>query len=186
MSALQHSATVAAWSIRRWLIRLRWPGLLGLALLVFAAGLSAFAIQSTRQRVLALNREAAAMTARLGGRGVAAPPSGRGQLSNFYAFFPLTANLPELLGRVHRSAQQHGLLLEKGEYKLGHEPEFRLARYQVTLPVHGDYADVRGFVNDVLEAVPASALDELTLKRETIDLPQLEARVRFTLFLATE
>jgi hypothetical protein len=187
VSTLRSSTTVVAWTIRRWLIRLRWPGLLGLALLVFAAGLSVFAVQSTRHRVLMLNQEAAAMTARLGGRGAAAgPPSGRGQLSNFYAFFPLTANLPELLGRVHRSAQQHGLLLEKGEYKLGREPDFRLARYQVTLPVQGDYADVRGFVNDVLEAVPASALDELALKRETIDVPQLEARVRFTLFLATE
>jgi len=180
------SATHFAWSVRRRLIRLRWPGLAGLALFAFAAGLAAFAVQSTRHRLLALDREAAALTSRLGGRSATAPSSGRSQLSNFYAFFPLTANLPELLGRVNHAAQQHGLVLEKGDYKLGREADFRLARYQVTLPVQGDYAEVRGFVNDVLEAVPASALDEMTLKRETIDVPQLEARVRFTLFLATE
>ena len=187
MSALQVSAARAGWNVRRWVIRLRWPGLLGVALLAFAIGVSVFAFQSTRRQVLALNQEAASMAARLGGRGATAgPPSGRGQLSNFYAFFPLTANLPELLGRVHHAALQHGLTLEKGEYKLGREADFRLARYQVTLPVQGDYADVRGFVNDVLEAVPASALDEMTMKRETIDLPQLDARVRFTLFLSAE
>ncbi len=75
---------------------------------------------------------------------------------------------------------QNQLLLEKGEYKLSREADFRLARYQVTLPVSGDYARVRGFVNDVLEAVPSAALDELTLKRESVDQPELEARVRFS------
>ena len=56
----------------------------------------------------------------------------------------------------------------------------------MTLPVSGDYTKVRGFVNDVLEAVPSAALDELTLKRESIDMPELESRVRFTLFLGVD
>jgi Tfp pilus assembly protein PilO len=181
------TASRASWTLRRWLIRLRWPGLLGVALLVCAAAVAVFSIQSTRHRLQELNREAAAMASRLGARGTqAAPATGRSQLSNFYAFFPLTANLPELLGRIHRSARQHGLVLEKGEYRLARELDFRLARYQVTLPVRGDYAEVRGFVDDVLEAVPASALDELTMKREGTEQPELEARVRLTLFLATE
>jgi len=181
------TASTASWTLRRWLIRLRWPGLAGLVLLVCAAGVAGFSIQSTRHRLHGLSQEAAAMASRLGARGAGgAPTSGRTQLSNFYAFFPLTVNLPELLGRIHRSARQHGLLLEKGEYRLARELDFRLARYQVTLPVRGDYADVRGFVDDVLDAVPASALDELTMKREGVEQPDLEARVRFTLFLATE
>jgi Tfp pilus assembly protein PilO len=111
--------------------------------------------------------------------------TGRSQLSNFYAFFPLSENVPELLGRVNQSALQHQLMLEKGEYKLSREAEFGLARYQVTLPVRGQYADVRGFVNDVLEAIPSAAVEELTLKRETIDAPELEARVRFVIFLGS-
>jgi Tfp pilus assembly protein PilO len=94
--------------------------------------------------------------------------------------------VPELLGRINRAAVQNQLLLEKGEYKLSREADFRLARYEVTLPVSGDYARVRGFVNDVLEAVPSAALDELTLKRASIDSPDLEARVRFSLFLGAQ
>jgi hypothetical protein len=186
MSA-QASMARATWTVKRSVIRLRWPGLAGVGLLVFTAGLTAVSIQTARQRLQALDGEAARMSARLGNKGVdTAPISGRSQLSNFYAFFPLTENVPELLGRINRSAGQHQLVLEKGEYKLSHEPDFRLARYQVTFPVSGDYTQVRGFVNDVLQAVPSASLEELTLKRESIDQPELEARVRFTLFLGME
>ena len=74
-------------------------------------------------------------------------------------------------------------MLEKGEYRLARETDFRLARYQVTLPIHGDYGALRSFVNDVLETVPSAALEELTMKRDNSEVPQLEGRVRFVLFL---
>ena len=177
----------AAWTVKRASIKLRWPGLAGLGLVLFTAALTTLGIQPERRRLHALNDEVANISSRLGQRGaVNASASGRSQLSNFYAFFPLTENVPELLGRIHRAAMQNQLLLKKGEYKLSREAEFRLARYEVTLPVSGDYARVRGFVNDVLEAVPSAALDELALKRESVDQPELEARVRFSLFLGEE
>ena len=177
----------AEWTLKRALIRLRWPGLSGLALLLFAAGAVGIVIHSGRQRVQALDAEVANLASRLGQRGsLGAAPSGRGQLSNFYAFFPLIENVPELLGRVQRAAQNNRLLLKKGEYKLSREADFRLARYEITLPVSGDYASVRSFVNEVLQAVPSAALDELALKRESAEQPELEARVRFSLFLGEE
>ena len=110
-------------------------------------------------------------------------PTRRSQLSNFYAFFPLTDAVPDILGRIQRAAQRNDLTLARGEYKFTEERDFQLARYQITLPVAGAYSQVRGFVNDVLDAVPAAALEELTLKREAIGEDTLEARVRFTLFL---
>jgi len=176
-----------AWTVKRTLIKLRWPGLAGLGLLVFTAGLTLVTIQSTRERLRGLNEEVAALSARLGQRGTGNPVgSGRSQLSNFYAFFPLIEDVPELLGRIHQAALQNQLLLNKGEYKLSREADFRLARYEVTLPLSGDYSRVRGFVNGVLQAVPSAALDELTLKRESVDQSELEARVRFSLFLGAQ
>jgi hypothetical protein len=41
-------------------------------------------------------------------------------------------------------------------------------------------------LHDVLQAVPSAALEELTLKRESADLPLLEGRVRFVLFLGAQ
>lgn len=186
MSALP-AAQRAAWTAQRAFFKLRWPGFAGLGLLVFAVGLAAVGIESERQRLKDLDGEVETLSSRLGHRGgSSAVTSGRGQLSNFYAFFPLTENLPELLGRIYRAAAQNRLLLKKGEYKLSRDAQFRLARYEVTLPLNGDYASVRGFVNDVLQSVPSAALDELTLKREAVDQPELEARVRFSLFLGEE
>jgi len=183
----QRLTSLGAWTLKRAFIRLRWPGLAGLGLILLTALLTAVSVQSVRQRLQALDEDMAKLGARLGQRGVvSASASGRSQLSNFYAFFPLTENVPELLGRVHRAAVHNQLQLKKGEYKLTREAEFRLARYEVTLPVTGDYARVRGFVNDVLEALPSAALDELALKRESIDQTDLEARVRFSLFLGEE
>ena len=177
----------AAWTVKRALIRLRWPGLAGLGLVLFTAGLTFVAVQPARDRLHGLNDEMASLSSRLGQRGGAsAPASRRSQLSNFYAFFPLTENVPELLGRVYRAANQNQLLLEKGEYKLSREADFHLARYEITVPVSGDYARVRSFVNEVLQTVPSAALDELSLKRESIDRPELEARVRFSLFLGAQ
>lgn len=175
------------WTIRRALLRLRWPGLLGTALLVLAAGFAVFGLRPARERLQALDTQRAELAARAGSPQLQRePPTQRGQLADFYAFFPLTQAVPEMLGKIQRAAQRNDLTLAKGEYKLAEERDFRLARYQVTLPVTGAYSQVRGFVNDVLDAVPAAALEELTLEREAIGDDELEARVRFTLYLDGE
>jgi Tfp pilus assembly protein PilO len=172
------------WTLKRWLIGLHWPGWAGVALLALALSVYAGAIRPGKARLQALEREAAELARQTGGPAQPAERlTGRGQLSNFYAFFPLSEALPDVMARIEKAAQEHDLVLQKGEYRFGREPEFRLARYQMTLPVRGSYADVRGFVNDVLDTVPAMALEELVLKRETVDDPELEAEVRFLLYL---
>jgi Tfp pilus assembly protein PilO len=176
-----------AWTGKRGLIKLRWPGLLGLTLLVFALAFYAFGTAPMRARLAALETQRADLAARIGARGPSTQPTTqRSQLSNFYAFFPLTRALPDLLGSIERAAKSNRLQLDKGEYRLSLEHGFPLARYQVTLPVQGSYGEVRGFVNAVLDAVPAAALEELALKREEIGEPLVEAHVRFVLFLGAE
>src|SRR5690606_26120732 len=83
----------------------------------------------------------------------------RSQLSTFYSFFPSTSELPDLLSRMQRAARDNGLTLERGEYRLIRDAGFALSRYQITYPLRGSYAQVRGFVKDVLDAVPAAALE---------------------------
>jgi hypothetical protein len=176
-----------AWSIKRWLIGLRWSGAAGIALLAAALVLYGTAVRPALERAGALQREAAELSKSLGARGPdAGRVSGRSQLSNFYAFFPLLEQLPDLLGQVQAAAERHDLLLEKGEYRVAQDPGFRLARYQAIFPVRGSYAEVRAFVNEVLEQVPSAALEELVVKRDSIDDPQTQARVRLTFFLGVQ
>ena len=175
------------WTLKRTLIGLRWPGLLGLVLAVLAFGFYVLGVRPLHERAAALESQAKALAAELGTRGpMAPPPTQRSQLSNFYAFFPVIESIPDLLGKVQRAARDNGLRLEKGEYRLSQERGFALARYQVTFPMRGTYPQVRGFVNDVLDALPAAALEDLTLNRESADDPMLEARVRFALFLGAQ
>jgi len=59
----------------------------------------------------------------------------------------------------------------------------KLARYQVTLPVKGSYVQIRQFVDQALIDVPVAALDDINFKREAIGATQLEARIKFTLYV---
>lgn len=175
------------WVIKRALVGLRWTGLAGLILLAVAGALVLAVSRPLLDRLQQLEQEARALSAKTAGPGAKTPPPTQGgQLAGFYAFFPSTPALPDMLARMQRAARDNGLTLERGEYRMVRDAAFALARYQMTLPVRGSYAQVRGFVNDVLDSVPAAALDEMTLKREDVAEPVLEARVRFTLFLGAQ
>jgi hypothetical protein len=76
------------------------------------------------------------------------------------------------------------LTLDLGEYSMVQERGSRLARYQITLPLKGNYAQIRSFIGEVLREVPASSLDDIALKREAIGSPLLDARIKLTLFVA--
>ena len=47
--------THATWATKRWLINLRWPGLVGVGLLLFTAGLTVVVIQSAQHRLRGLD-----------------------------------------------------------------------------------------------------------------------------------
>jgi len=53
------------------------------------------------------------------------------------------------------------------------------------LPVQGSYAQIRGFVSAVLEQVPAAVLEEVSLKRDSVESARVEARIRLTLYLGS-
>jgi len=159
-------------------------GVVGVALAAFAAALYFSAVVPLANERAALRAEAEDLERRLRVGGVAA---GKGtpaeQLATFYAFFPASQSSPEWLGRINAAARANGLVLRAGEYKLERAVGDKLLRYQVTLPVVGSYAQIRGFVGQVLADVPAAALEEITLRRESASSPALEARIRLTLFL---
>ena len=81
-------------------------------------------------------------------------------------------------------AAKANLSLSQGEYKTAYDRNARLHSYQVTLPVKGSYRDVWQFGMLSLRAIPFASLDEMSFKRETIGDPQVEARMRLTLYLA--
>jgi Tfp pilus assembly protein PilO len=165
--------------------RLGWPGVVGagLAALAVALHFSAVAPLDARRTELRVEADALQSRYRTGQTLAREKPGAAAQLAAFYAYFPKGESSPEWLGRIHAVAEAKGLRLDAGEYRLERRTDLRLARYQITLPVQGSYAQIRSFVGEVLQAVPAAVLDDITLKRESVDSPQVEARIRLTLYL---
>jgi Tfp pilus assembly protein PilO len=174
--------------LRSALERLGRAGVIGLALAIFALAFYFSAVTPAERELADLRAEAERLQQRLqtgdlaagGAKGTPAE-----QLATFYAFFPRAQSSPDWLGKIHAAARAKGLVLRSGEYKLERSVDPRLARYQITLPVVGSYAQIRGFVGQVLADVPAAALEEITLRRESVATPTLEARIRLTLYLGS-
>ena len=160
-------------------------GVVGIALVAFAVAFYVSAVAPLATELVGLRAEADDLQQRLqpGGLMGGAKGTPAEQLAAFYAFFPSPQSSPDWLGRINAAARAKGLVLRSGEYKLERSADQKLARYQITLPVAGSYAQIRGFVAQVLADVPAAALEEITLRRESVSSPTVEARIRLTLYL---
>jgi hypothetical protein len=63
------------------------------------------------------------------------------------------------------------------------EKGWPLARYEMSVPIHGGYPRVRAFIADSLRSVPAMALVDVVIKREGVEVELLEASLKFNLYL---
>lgn len=159
------------------------PGVIGIALLVFACALYASALRPLQDKVAELRQEAAQLQAKHKLNGTLRISSPDEQLEYFYKFFPAQQSTPDWLGKIHVAAKDSGVELASGEYKLERTSGDKLSRYQIVLPLKGSYQQIRGFIARVLELVPAVALQEISLQRDSVGNPALEARIRLTLYL---
>jgi hypothetical protein len=80
-------------------------------------------------------------------------------------------------------ADKAGLVLSKGEYREAFDSNARVYTYQLTLPVKGSYRAIRDFAMQSLRAIPFASLDEISFRRDAIGDANVEARLRFTLYL---
>ncbi len=178
--------------------RIRWqterlgtPGKIGLGLFVFSAVFFLVAVLPRQAESRALMLKAETMQARVKAEPAAHEDerprpkmSGSQALKVFYAFFPNTDSTPFWIGEVVQAAVKHGVEINGTEYRMDREKDVKLARYEMVLPVRGQYPHVRGFVADALRAVPAMALVDVAIKRESVESELLEANLKFNLYLS--
>jgi hypothetical protein len=104
-------------------------------------------------------------------------------LQAFYDFFPNIDSSPFWIRELVRIAKKQNVELTSSEYRLINENEARLARYEMILPVRGRYSQIRAFIADALEAIPAMAISSIALKRESVTVDKLEVRLEINLYL---
>lgn len=180
------------------LLRIRWqterlgtPGKIGLGLIIFSGVFFLIAVLPRQTESSALMLKAETMQARVKaepvaheGEGMRPRMSGSQALKVFYAFFPNADSTPFWIGEVVQAAAKHGVEINGTEYRMDREKDVKLARYEMVLPIRGQYPLVRGFVADALRAVPAMALVDVAIKRESVESELLEASLKFNLYLS--
>ena len=104
-------------------------------------------------------------------------------LAAFYVGLAREADVPDQLRRLHRAAQSQGLRLAQSQYRPLPDPGGKLTRYQILLPARGSYPEIRSFLAQASREVPGLALEGIRFQRRDIGEAELDAQIRFTLFI---
>jgi len=170
--------------LRYWGQQAGWSNIVGVVLIIAAVLIYTILGAPAAHRLHGMQAGAAQMRAAIAQHKKNwVPESPRASLRVFYQSLPAQNDIPVLLETIFDAAYESNLAPETGEFKLTQEIKAPFLRYQITLPVQGSYANTRKFVNRVLQEIPSAALDEINFSREDVRVPEVEAKVRFTLYL---
>ncbi|GLR12256.1 hypothetical protein GCM10007907_10460 [Chitinimonas prasina] len=88
------------------------------------------------------------------------------RINDFYARFPPLEQLPDQLAALDVAAEAADLAINESYYQLQTVNGLALRRYQVNLPLDGDYPSLRLFLNRALGDAPNAVLDEVRFERD--------------------
>jgi hypothetical protein len=177
------------WNARRHIHRIGWAGTTAVVIFSGTGVLALLVLMPAREQLRLAQGDVADLRAQAGIAGRAVRPAVFGtteQLSEFYRAFPARAAMPDSMEALYAAAGEHHISLERGEYRLIAVKGEYLTRYELVLPVKGDYVSIRKFVVQALVDVPTLALDNITFSRQKVDEPAVDAELRFTLYLGRE
>jgi hypothetical protein len=173
----------------RWeAVRLGTIGKIGLGLLIMAVVLLIAAVfpQDTTLQTLKTRAETLQTQPLSTSQKTSRPTQKIGDdqaLQIFYEFFPQIDSSPFWIRELARIAKKHRVEINSSDYRLVLEKGARLARYEMILPVRGRYPQIRAFIADALQAVPAMAITGMVIKRENVKTEQLDVRLEINLYL---
>lgn len=176
--------------------QLRWQaarlgniGKIGVGLLVVAGIFFLGAVLPERNTLEALKERAETLKIQLQSGKPGGIPTTERILTNdqalqaFYEFFPRFDSSPFWIRELVRVAQKHGIEINSSDFRLTFERDWRLSRYEIILPVRGRYSQIRAFMAEALETVPAMAITGFSIKRDNVQSTQLEVRFEMSLYL---
>lgn len=185
MKALSLSQAELLLCARMLATRFGWPGFVGL-LLIAAWGVGEFiwlpqqqaGIERSEAESRALRREIVRLNAE-GERNLA--PQAR--LEALLAAFPARRQLPDELTRLNETLAAAGVRVDSAEYQPDSGKGGDFSALTVIMVVKLPYPRLRALFDAVREKMPTVAIDDVQLKRDAIGSGEVEARLRFKLFL---
>lgn len=167
------------WIVQNWRSYLGLPGVIGLAALTGALAMTLLWLQpqQLQRRQLLADLQQAKQPAR--STAIEARP--KMHLADFYRQFPHLNTAPDWLDQIDQKLGAHKLVLKQADYKLVRERNTPLLRYQLNLPVSGDYLEVRNFVQEIQQAMPFAVVDDLLFERDAAAQSTVQAKIRLSL-----
>ncbi|WP_071323347.1 hypothetical protein [Janthinobacterium sp. 1_2014MBL_MicDiv] len=174
------------WCIKEYAAALAWPGMLAIAIALTAVLVAGVLLRPLSGQMSGLQQRVAQAKAAHGGRLMQLPAADGAieQLRQYYQFFPAKETLGVWMGRLYETAAENGIALDQGQYQLSHDGKGKLWRYEIVLPVHGSYPQVRAFLAQVLAKIPHLALQSVSFERQKVGDAMVEANIRLTLYLS--
>ena len=171
---------------RNWLRRMGRSGVLAIGILAVCPAFYFSAIRPLQARLDTARNSAIKLNEQLALAGKS--PEGtklstEDQLTVFYQNFPGERNSSHWLGKLVALAANRGLSLNDGEYKATRDKVGKLLRYQMTFPVTGQYPQIRKFLTDLPDTLPAVALENVQFERQKVTDPSVEAKIKLVLYL---
>ena len=178
-----HMPPRMAWEAQRLWRMLGWPSAIG------AAGLALAAFAMQQGEALAGRQQPLRAQLAVMAKQAALPPApvtldaDADSLAAFHAYLPAHDSIPDQLKALLEVAQKSGVTLAKADYKPQEDGNTAFLRYQITLPVKAEYAQLQAFIVDALQALPTLTLDSVLFKREQIEAGEIDARIQFILLV---
>jgi hypothetical protein len=161
-------------------------GMASLALLAAALAFLFLLVRPLEARNGALESALKSELARAGQRGgsaqgSAATPAER--MADFYAFFEQSQHeQADWLARLHEIAKGTGVELRSAQYRMD-ATGAPLGRYEISLPIDGSYAQIRGFLEKALADIPVLSVDQVSFRRKAALDTVVQADVRLSLHM---
>lgn len=156
-------------------------GVTGVGLLVFALAFFLGAVSPLKNQLPEL--QAGLEKAKLQTRSVDSEKTSDAALRELVGSLPMRDQLPVITGQIVEEAGNAGLALERGSYDFSIARSGHLVRARMTFPVRGAYPSIRKFIDSTLTRVPGAAIEGLRLGRKDIGASQIDAEVRFVVYL---
>lgn len=166
--------------------RFGWTNLAAVALLLAGAAACLVLLPDLEDQLVARQESLADLQTRLRReirQGPVTPPA-PSNLGAFRAALGDVREADQALKTIFAEADHQLLALDEAEYRLTYDKAGGFYAYSVRLPVKGGYLALRMFAEQVLLALPYASLDEIAFKRRAAGETEIDARLRFTLYLA--
>jgi len=105
-------------------------------------------------------------------------------LQKFYQQFPPVTEISTILEQIHQLAQNKGIRLSVGEYKLTNDAvNPNVQRYEIIFPVEAHYKNLRDFITAASAQFPTLGLTEINIKRDSIGESAAQIKLNYVLLM---